>query len=301
MLDTIKIKHSHHSLPCDNFRNTFRRIPNAKMPTWVLNDSRSSVPNITMLLAPNGIWHLSAEASVPKLLHGHNAKLPNQSEVESAICLMGKYVELHTEIPFDVQTATVSTVHFARDFHLTESGVWQTVKKLSKKTLPRMQKLFYNDTTLYFKSKSQSIRIYPKLQEVLSQKNPDPEAVKLSRGNLRIEHCLTSNYAINAIVRRYSLEGRRPSDILNSAVSEASISAILESLDFFSVYGEEKTALDRLLDNYPTRKAMKLLGFLNMVDEFGEDFYNDSTYGFNRRTYLRNVRNCRKAKVWKCA
>jgi hypothetical protein len=299
MIDTVKIKHFYQSLISEDFKTNFKHIKFGNKPTWILNDKDARVPNLTMILTPNGIWHFSAEASLPKMQYGHNAKLLTQDQIDSQLDLMCKYAELHSGLKFDVETATVANVHFAKDFYLSESKVWQMIKKLSAKNLPRMDKLFYNDTTIYFKAKTRSIRIYPKLQEVLARNNPHPEAIKSAKGILRIEHCLTSNYAINSLVKKFVLSDKTPNSILNEDVLNSSMSEVLESLNFYELQDLERTNTAILLELFPILKAMKLLGFLKIVDDFGEDFYKDKSHGFNKRSYLRYLRDCRKAKVWK--
>jgi hypothetical protein len=117
MADTVKIKHFYQSLVSDQFRNTWQYLSFKKNPTWILNDKDARVPNLTMILTPNGIWHFSAEASLPKMQYGHNAKLLTQDQIDSQLDLMCKYAELHSGLKFDVETATVVSVHFAKDFY----------------------------------------------------------------------------------------------------------------------------------------------------------------------------------------
>lgn len=298
-MDTVKIKHFYPTLICDNFRNIWKYHGGKRNPTWVWNDKDSRVPNLTMIQTPNGIWHLSAEASLPKLIYGHNSKLLNQSEVNSAIDLMGKYAEVHSGLEFDIETARVATVHYAKDFELTESQVWRMIRKLSAKTLPRMDKLFYNDTTLYFKAKTSSIRIYPKLQEVLARKNPNPEAVKLANNKLRIECCLTSNYAINSTVKKFGLTDRTSKSLINEKFSNSIIAEVLESLDFDTCLENEMTILDSLLEQFTAKRAGDLFGFLQIANERGENFFKDKTLKYSKDSYYRNIRDCRKAGVWK--
>jgi hypothetical protein len=163
MLDSVQIKTFLSRLDCDDFQKRWQYLSKARNPTWTLNARGSEIlPNLTMILTPNRIWHLSAEVSLPKMLFGHNARLPNQVEVFEGLETISEYVEATSGFRFDAKTATVSRVDFAKDFLLSEAAIFQLIKKLSDKILPRMDKLLYNDSTLYFKAKTRQIRIYGK-------------------------------------------------------------------------------------------------------------------------------------------
>ncbi len=300
MLDTVQIKHFFQSLACDDFQRHWHYLSKARNPAWTLNAKGSeTLPNLTMIFTPNGIWHLSAEVSLPKMLFGHNARLPNQAEVIEGLQIVSEYVEANSGLHFDANTATVSRVDFAKDFPLSEADVFQLIKKLSDKILPRMDKLFYNDSTLYFKAKTRQIRIYGKFREVLARKYTKPENVKTARGILRFEHCLLRNYAIDSIVEKLSLPDKTTHSLLTQDVSDFVMSEVLESLNFNELLTNDKTNLENLLAYFQTRKAMNLCGFLEMLKLRGEHFYKDETLDFSKDSYFRDAKDCRKAKVWK--
>lgn len=300
MLDTVQIKHFFQSLTCDDFQRHWHYLSKARNPTWTLNAKGSeSLPNLTMIHTPNNLWHLSAEASLPKMLFGHNARLPNQAEVFEGLEMISEYVEANSGLHFKAKTATVSRVDFAKDFPLSEARVFQLIKKLSDKVLPRMDKLLYNDSTLYFKAKTRQIRIYGKFREVLARKYAKPENIKTAKGILRFEHCLLKNYSIDSIVEKSSLPDKTTESLLTQDVSDFVMSEILENLNFYELLTNDKTNLDNLLEHFQARKAMNLCGFLEMLKERGEHFYKDETLRFSKDSYFRDAKNCRKAKVWK--
>ncbi len=149
MLDTVQIKHFFQLLACDGFQKHWHYLSKARNPTWTLNTKDSdALPNLTMIQTPNGIWHLSAEVSLPKMLFGHNARLPNQAEVFEGLEMISEYVEANSGLHFNSKTATVSRVDFAKDFYLSEAKVFQVIKRLSDKILPRMDKLNNSQTKI---------------------------------------------------------------------------------------------------------------------------------------------------------
>lgn len=136
MLDTVGIKHYLRTLACEKFRRKWSYLSRQRNPTWILNaKGAETLPNLTIKQTPNGIYHLSAQVSLPKLLFGHNARLPNQTEVNHGLQLMAEYTAEQSGLPFDAPTATVYLIHYAYDVHLTEPGVRQMIEKLAKRKL----------------------------------------------------------------------------------------------------------------------------------------------------------------------
>lgn len=301
MLDTVGTKHIFQFLRSDGFLDGWRFLSKRPKPTWVLNAKGSqTLPNLTMIKTPEGFYHFYAQVSLPKMLFGHNARLPKQNEVIEGLEIMSKYAKEQSGLPFEMETATVSLIHFAYDIHLTEPEVWKMVEKLSKRKLKPLHKQFFEDTTIYFtpKSKSKQIRIYPKFQEVLSKRNATDEAIYYADGNLRFEYAFREKSAIDALVKKYKLPNSQTQTLLTAKVSDLVISELLEKLNFFELLTTEKTNLEILLEHFSAKRASALDGFLNLIKLRGEGFYKDKSLGFSRSVYSRNVRDCRKAKVW---
>ncbi len=186
MLDTVGTKHFYQSLIRDDFLRRWRYLSNKRNQIWTLNAKGSkTLPNLTMIQTPNGIWHLSAMVSLPKMLFGHNARLPKQAEVFEGLQIMSEYVEANSGLSFDASTATVSLIHFAEDVCLPQAEILTLIRRMSEKTLPPMKKNLYEDSTLYFTSEARTkqVRIYSKLKEVLDKKRATVEAIENARGN----------------------------------------------------------------------------------------------------------------------
>lgn len=302
MLDTVGIKHFYRSLACDDFKTSWKSLLRRRNPTWTFNAKGSeTLPKLTMINTPDGIWHLSAEVSLPKMIFGHNARLPNQDEIENGLRKIARYAEDKSGLRFNIPTATVSSIHFAYDVHLSESEVLPMIYKLSDRTMRYTDKLFYNDSTLYFqtKRKTRLVRIYPKLQEILKDRKATVEAIKAATGVLRLEHCLLDSGIINSFVKRNNLPDKTVSSLLNEAVSMMAISEIFDELNFFEMLADDRSNLEILREHFPMRKAINLNGFLEAIRIYGENFYKNDSLGFTKDCYYSDARNCRKAKVWK--
>lgn len=301
MLDTVGIKHFYQSFRFDNFKEDWKKLLR-KNPTWTFNaKGAKTLPKLTMINTPNGIWHLSAEVSLPKMLFGHNARLPNQSKVENGLRMIGDYVEEKSGLTFDIPTATVSSIHFSYDVNLSQSEVLPMISRLSDRTMRYTDKLFYNDSTLYFqtKSKTRIVRIYSKLQEVLADKKATAEAINAATGVLRFEHCLLDSGIINSFVKKNNLPDKTVASLLNENVSMSAISEVFNELDFFEMLSDNRSNLEILREHFSMRKAINLNGFLDAVRQYGENFYKNESLRFTKDSYYSDARSCREAKVWK--
>jgi len=96
-------------LPNDDFKKRFQFLSRARNPTWILNaKGKKTLPNLTIIQPPNGISHLSAQISLPKMLFGHNARLPNQAETLQGLKQIAEYFEEQSGLPFDTATLLLS-------------------------------------------------------------------------------------------------------------------------------------------------------------------------------------------------
>jgi hypothetical protein len=161
---------------------------------------------------------------------------------------ISEYVQEKSGLPFDPFSATVNRVDFTLDMQMTEPEVIQIINKLSAQILPRMEKLFFNDKTLYFqmKNKEKVVRIYGKFQEVLSRKNATPGEKECAKGELRIE-CSLQGFQLKSLIKRFALPDNSVLSVLNQDVSNKVLSEILQSLDFDEIQTNEKTPLESYL------------------------------------------------------
>lgn len=302
MLDTVQVK---HFFPKPISEEELRRLgakalPNRWPRTFVLNpEENEPLPRITFFFPPDGIMHVSAECSIPRSLFEHNARLPNQAEVNEGLQCLCDFVEARTGLPFDPETATVSLVHFARDFQLGEPEAFAAIDRLSRIRMKGLNKLVFNDTTIYFHNKSREIRIYPKLQEVNAKGRATPEAIDAARGNLRFEYCLLNKYGIDSHAKRLGLSDSKARNFLTEGVSVSIMSKLLKELDFPNMITNSESNLVILKKHFSGRKAMTLNGFLATVDQYGERFFKDQTHSFKKAAYYRAANDCKKAGVWR--
>lgn len=302
MIDTVQLKHCFiRRLSDEELRELGAvRIDSRRNRIFALNPKYDrTLPRLTLIITPDGIMHLSAECSIPKMLFGHNSRLPSQTEIFDACEKISRYVKEATGLDFDAATATVSIVHFAVDIDLGEQGAYEAINRLTRIKMKGLAKLVYDDTTVYFNRKSKEIRIYPKFQEVVAKGKMTMEALEAARGNLRFEYCLLNKYGVDSHVKRLGLKDSKAISLLNTEVSDRLFLELFREIDFPCLLTNDKSNLQMLKDRFTGRKAMTLDGFLNTVDQFGPLFYKDPSHGFKKGAYYRAVSDCRKAGVWR--
>jgi II/X family phage/plasmid replication protein len=302
MVDTCKLKHYGLPVSIDSLKSLgWKFLRTGKFPTLIYNSEKENLPNLTALLTPDNIWQISAEGSFPKIIHGHNAKLLNQAEVNDTFQFISDYVEANSRLPFNAKNAVVHRADYAKDLQVSEEKVPRLIQKLAKRTLPRKRKNFVEDTTIYFnskdKQKSDSTRIYPKLQEVFARKNPSREAIEFAKGILRFERVLLKN-ALQQLVKRQRLPDRKAKTLLTQEVSDFVIAETLSSLNYDEIEISTDSVLLTLLKCFPTNQAISLYGFLEMVKIYGENFYKNPSHGISRTTYFNHVKKLKEVSLW---
>jgi hypothetical protein len=181
MLDTLQIKKFYpRAYAADDFQRIGASlIPSRRNRIYVLNpEKHSTVPRITFIITPNGLMHVSAECSVPKMLFGFNSRLPSEDETLEGLQIISQYTASKTGLDFDAFNAKVGIAHFANDVKLGERDVYAAVGRLARCKMKGLLKHVVEDTTIYFKNKSREVRIYPKLQEVYARERHNPPQLR---------------------------------------------------------------------------------------------------------------------------
>lgn len=301
MPDSIKLKHYFSTLKNLSFKENMIPVRSAKGETWVLNSKTpENFPNLTMLYQPQSrIWHLSADVSLPKFLFGHNAQMPNQSEINKGLSLITEYVESKTGLEFDAFSARVNRVDYFRDYDLlTEPRVNQILLRLAEKRLSN--KRIINDSTIYYgtESRSKEVCIYSKFRDLM-EKYKEPYIREKGKGIIRFESRYKETGTVNYLVKKLKLKDSTAETLLNVNVSNQVMSKVFEDLNFINLLTDDSTNLDRLLKVYSTKRAIRLSGFLDAVTLLGDGFYKDEDHKISRSSYYYNVQLCKKADAWR--
>jgi hypothetical protein len=274
---------------------------------WVINPRDGEVfPSLTFQMQPNGIQYLTARQSLPRTRHGHNAiLLTSQCDIHTELGLLAHLIYKRTGIKFDPLTANVTSVDFTQDFKVGRELIIPTLRRLEPRHLPRYRRIRF-DHGIAYKQRGSSILIYSKYQEIYKQikEGAIPQqyhinALQAADGVLRVEsrHTIAS---LERLRRKGICKTRQAINVLTPKLSNHVILAFLAKIQFNDAVNvaESNKALDRLIEARGSRAAMRLNGFLTMIDSYGSDFWEIESLNFPRTTYFNNLRECRSAGVW---
>jgi hypothetical protein len=304
VIDTLQIKHIYKSLFSEERLRSIGAIQPSgyrKNKTWVLNPKghRSEFkPRIAFIFTPDLAMHVEVTASLPKLLFGHNAKLPTETECWDALEIIEEFVVNTTGLMFTTRDATISEVHFARDFEFGDVTAKLVTDQLKRRIVPRFGMRQFQET-LYFEnqSKNRLIRVYPKLPEVLRQVSPSQEAIDQAREKLRIEF-VALRRAVKQIAKGHGIESPTAENIVREKLSGSVMDQVLHDLDFTSCSFEGPSNIELMLAKYSRKQACSLSGFVSMIEHYGPNFYRDPKWGLTKQQYQYYLRLVRKAGAW---
>lgn len=275
---------------------------------WVINALKGEVfPSITFTTQPDGVQYMNARQSLPRMRHRHNVILQtSQSDIYDELELLAEAIYKRTKIRFNALEANVNSVDFTRDIRVGSNLITPTLKRLETRQLPRYALVRY-DNGVKFEMRSRTISIYSKYHEIYKQvkKGTIPQeyhvnALQAADGVLRIEsrHTLES---VRRLMNKGLYKTRRAKDVLTQELSEHVISEFLEKIQFDGARDNSisNTPLDRLIAIHGPRVAMRLYGFLTMIEFYGKDFWKIDHLHFPRSTYYNNLRECCSAGVWR--
>lgn len=304
MIDTITLKHTFPRLDMQRLRSRgFVGKQGRKNPQWFWNPpSGSTSPRITISHPPDGRCHVFAECSLPRLLYGHNAKLPaSETDVNDGIEKMCRKVEAIINADFDPRYASVSKIHLTRDYPLGDAANTAAMALFDKriKYFPKRNLTANNNepVTLYFNYQSTRrncvICIYSKYAEVLTRKGSLDE-LDAARGNLRIEYRANNLAGVNSVCKRFN--AAEAAELLTSDLNDRVFSFIESELHFPECIELRESPLTRLLNYYTPTKAKNLYGFYEMRRLLGDEELMKTDK--ERRNFHTSRRACEKAGVW---
>jgi len=304
MIDTLSLKNTSYTLDAGMLAELGATAKAGRRnPTWVINPNKGTLsPAITILQTPDGVFHIYAECSIPRLLFGHNARLPNtEDEVQHGIDRICEYVQDRLGMRFDKARAIITKIHLTRDYHLGDAAN-RAVFALFDKRLRHFAKRVITAQdgeaiTLYFnylsKRRNCVICIYPKYAEVLAKNGP-PDALEAAEGNLRIEYRSNTVMGVRSLCRRFGVE--HAGELLTSEFSACVFRSIEAELHFPECISQEESPLSKLLAVYTPGKAYRLFGFLEMRRLRGDVELTKTDS--ERRRFNDARRDCERAGVW---
>ncbi len=272
-------------------------------PTWVLNPSPDmGMPRITILRTLDAVFHVYAECSLPRILYGHNARLPSsEADVLRGVELICENTEARLSLPFDARTAVITKIHLTRDYQVGDAAN-RAVFALFDKRLRHFPKRNItaadgHANTLYFNYASTRrncvICVYPKHAEVLAKKG-SLAALDAAKGILRIEYRANTRSGVKSLCSRHQLEDER--ELLTLNINDRIFRKLESELHFPECINDRESTLTKLLAIYSVAKAQRLFGFLELRRLKGDAELTKSDR--ERRNFNVARRDCERAGVW---
>jgi hypothetical protein len=245
---------------------------------------------------------LTVETSLPSLLRGDNTRLLDEFELNNALARLSDFVADISGRDFDCGTALVGRVDYAHDFLVSEKDIPAYIAAAASLSLARFIRESTGTTTVSFRSKSKQksrqIILYGKLLETLKIPSSTAQQRNEARDKLRKEQRYFG-YGVRSLAAHYSIS-RQAKDLLRTDIASTEIQRAMNLLHLDKPISARIDARNEaLIKAYGFKKAEPLIGFLQYLDRFGEDFYLLPESGYGQKTYSRRAHDCRKAGVWR--
>lgn len=264
---------------------------------WVKNASSDSQPRLTWTQTNRGDW-LSVEASLPKLLFGRNTVCLREDDIPSSLSKLSAFVTQTVGVEFDAATALLGRVDYFADFPVGGINVGCYLGAAATATLPRFDRNIVNSTVM-LKNQSKQILVYDKAREVLSHSQPDPDILKEAEGMLRLEVRHRTAGACKRLTEKHGHARRTALNLLTAAIAIQELTDALSDLGLDREIPKYDGRIDALRDFYSdTLTFCRLVGFLALLERYGEDFWRWNCGGYSRRTYNEHMRMLRRANAW---
>ncbi|MFM9903625.1 MAG: phage/plasmid replication protein [Pyrinomonadaceae bacterium] len=303
MFDSTRFKH--YSLRSFDYRELRERgaitVGGRFGPAYILPPPVDNIalPRISIYRDYSARTHIEARVSLPNLLFGHNASLPEPDDVYTGLQCMSDYISERTGRYFDAFTAIVTQIDYCTDIHVGEENLMSELKKLASRRLSRCIRQFFENTTLYFTSKSRKyqVRIYSKLDEVLANRPSNSHAIEAARGNLRFEICLRDKRTVVQRTKRLHPRAFTAAEMFTQDLSDRIFQDLFQRLTWAPALPDQVNPLELILKKYRSNHGLALFGFVQAINHYGADPTRLSLLGISRSTYYRNQRQLKECGI----
>lgn len=251
------------------------------------------------------VSYLSAEYSIPKVIHGHNATLPvSQREALEAVAAACDWTSGVIGKPFE--GAEIRRIDYARDYILSERTGGEVLYDLHARKIPKMRRRSFEDSLYWERPQrpesgwTNQVCVYEKEPQILAQKHPTPEilqqAIDAAANTIRFE-VRTRGKGINRLHRLAG--GRTARHLIDEQLSNAIITGYVRHLDF------ERILVARKIDFFELAESANLCTnergitrFINLVRLHGPEFYKNPDFYWPKRTFYHYRAISVKAGFW---
>lgn len=256
---------------------------------WVNNGIKgANEPRITIYPTWRRYNRIRVDLELSKLLHGHNVRLLNETEINDVLHLVSRNVENRTTIPFDAFNISMCRIDYAINIHFEPHIAREFLKRYFTYSIPRLLRHIIESQTVYFENNSRTISLYDKHLQMLKKKSVPPEVIKAAEGLIRIEYSLKDEKSVQRFAERLGFKDVLAKTLLSQQSIKTATDEVCELLNVESFEYSDDSRIKRIFDQTgDIKKAIQLSGFLDAIKEFREDFYLSDGMNFSKSTYDR--------------
>lgn len=295
--DTVIFKKGFEPLDSAAWRDVgFTAAKNGRL---VRNGDRAS-----MTVYPSGYggkdW-LIVQASLPKIVFGHNATLPSQSQAREAASWLCDYVSSETGQIFTTDDVKVFRIDYTRDYNIKEDRTHAVALALLTMDLPNFPRAIrFKDSVCFEREQNgkliKQLAIYPKFAWATETNQPG-HVIDASRGKLRLEVRLI----------RKGLSGikgaSKPLDYLSQSISDSLLNEAENMLELQRIMDARNIDFqERIIVHGCRQRSLGELGlptFVELVKRYGEHFHNKPGFHYARSTYYKRKSELEKLGIWR--
>lgn len=226
--------------------------------------------------------------SIPKLLYGNNIKEIDELDIKEFFNIIHKRLNELFNLYISDEEWKINEVEVSKNFILdSNKQVTEYIEKLSKIRLPRKATIKYNNESVYYKNKSQTIKFYDKYHELLKQKDIEPELLRGAKNILRFEV-----QATGYLLKEFS-DQRKAVDLLTKEYFVLITSKIIDLINSKITLGEKSIITPIIFDSgLKTAQIESSIAIAIFTDKWGEstlkDIYPSSTLN-RKQVHLRDL------------
>ncbi len=299
MIDSVLLRHSSKTPVSKRILEKFRW----RGETYSFRDAAGENPPCLFYRpTPYGTNYLAVEASLPKILYGHNLIVLSQPEIAQALDLLSSFATEHFGMDFNASTATVGRVDYCINFDVGTDRIHAYLKAAMEASPSRLKRLATGKIeTVEFFNRQRKIYLYDKgrqCESLLKKNKISKELAASSIGLLRLE----SRFRNPVVVRRMLIDKLNLADqtaltVLDLGVAKTVLTEALSSFELDKQIVQVDQRIEKLQQFYGHgSKLQQLLGFLQLCDYYGQD--NLVARGIVKRSsYYNHIKDLRRAGV----
>lgn len=224
----------------------------------------------------DGKFYLSVEASLPKLLYGHNLIVLTDAEIARALQKLSRVATEQFQTDFNALTASVARVDFCANFDVGADRIYAYLKAATGASPAHLKlRVIGKIETVEFFNDQRKIYLYDKRKQsaiLLKAGKISAQAAAASEGVLRLESRFRNPVAVERlVVAKLNLPNRTAQTVLSSIVAKKVLSDALASFELDKPVATVDHRIEKIRNYYGFgMRLQQLLGFLQLCDYYGQ-------------------------------